>query len=184
MIVDGHATALRGELVRYPSPMLILWGLLLAGLLGWGMWLGFRRRLEVTRAAAVGCALLGAVVCPVLALGFALDGNASPGTWIEGFNEIVFVAVGVALLARGRDGLRAGAAVGLGLVSLAVGLLDSPVFLHPVVLSLLPGGVTRLLVVIAAGAGLVAIGLGGFGYSDLLRASIEDVAAAPGRARA
>lgn len=184
MLVDGHATALRGRLVRYPSPMLITWGLLLAGLLGFGIWLVFLRRLEVTRAAAVACAALGAVVCPVLALGFALDGDSSPGTWIEGFNEIVFVAVGLALLVRGRDGLRAGAAVGLGLVSLAVGLLDSPVFLHPVVLSLLPGAVTRLLVVVAAGAGVVAIALGGFGFADQLRASIEDVAAGPGRARA
>lgn len=184
LIVDGHATFLRGVLTRYPAPGLIAWALLLAGLLGFGLWLVFLRRLEVTRAAAVGCAALGAAVCPVLALGFALDTDASPGTWIEAFNEIVFIAVGVALLARGRGGLRAGAAVGLGLISLAVGLLDSPVFLHPVVLSLLPGSVARLLVVLAAGGGVVTIGLGGLGFADLLRASLEDVAAEPGRARA
>ena len=139
LVVDGRASFLRGELTRYPAPGVIGWGLLLAGVLAFGAWLVFLRRLEVTRAAALACAALGGAVCPVLALGFALDADSSPGTWIEGFNEIVFVAVGVALLVRGRGGLRAGAAVGLGLVSLAVGLLDSPVFVHPVVLSLLPG---------------------------------------------
>jgi hypothetical protein len=182
ILVDGHRSALRGQLRRYPAPALVVWGLLLAGLLGFGLWLVLLRRLEITRAAAFGCAALGAVVCPVLALGFALDGDASPGTWIEGFNEIVFVAVGLAVLVRGRQGVRAGAAVGLGLVSLAVALLDSPVFLHPVVLSLLPGALTRLLVVIAAGAGLVAIGLGGLGFADLLRAGLEDMTAGPNRA--
>ena len=77
------------------------------------------------------------------------------------------------MLFRGREPLRAGAAIGLGLVSLAVALLDSPVFVHPVVLSLLPGALTRLLVVVAAGAGLVAIGLGGVGYADLLPSGLE-----------
>ena len=85
----------------------------------------------------------------------------------------MFVGVGLAVLVRGREPLRAGAAIGLGLVSLAVGLLDSAVFVHPVVLSLLPGALTRLLVVIAAGAGLVAIGLGGVGYADLLPSGLE-----------
>jgi hypothetical protein len=170
LIVDGHRAALRGQLRRYPAPSLLVWALLLAGLITAGVRLVLLARLDLTRAAALGCAALGAAVCPVLALGFALDANASPGTWIEAFNEIVFVAVGLAVLFRGREPLRAGAAIGLGLVSLAVGLLDSAVFVHPVVLSLLPGALTRLLVVIAAGAGLVALGLGGVGYADLLPA--------------
>jgi hypothetical protein len=182
LIVDGHHGTLHGSLARYPPPALALWLLLLAGVLAGGVGLVRLRRLEITRAAALGCAALGGLVSAVLALGFALDGDASPGTWIEGFNEIVFVAVGVAALARGHAGVRAGAAVGLGLVSLAVGLLDSPVLLHPIVLSLLPGALTRLLVVIAAGAGLAAIGLGGLGFADLLRAALEDVTAGPNRA--
>jgi hypothetical protein len=173
LIVDGHHAALQGELRRYPAPSLVIWALLLAGVLAGGLTVARAGRRDLTRAGALGGALLGAAVCPVLALGFALDGDASPGTWIEAFNEIVFVAVGVAVLLRGHGPLRAAAALGLGLVSLAVGLLDSAVFVHPIVLSLLPGALTRLLVVIAAGAGLVAIGLGAVGYGDLLPAPLE-----------
>jgi hypothetical protein len=173
LIVDGHRATLRGQLRRYPAPSLLGWALLLAGLLAAGVRLVVLARREVTRAAALGAAALGAGVCPVLALGFAFDGAASPGTWIEAFNEIVFVGVGLGVLFGGREALRAGAAIGLGLVSLAVGLLDSAVFVHPVVLSLLPGALTRLLVVIAAGSGLAAIGLGGVGYADLLPAGLE-----------
>ena len=173
LIVDGHRGALHGRLRHYPAPSLWVWALLLAGLLTAGIQLVLVARRDLIRAAAVGCAVLGAVVCPVLALGFAFDADASPGTWIEAFNEIVFVGVGLAVLVGGREPLRAGAAIGLGLVSLAVGLLDSAVFVHPVVLSLLPGALTRLLVVIAAGAGLVAIGLGGVGYADLLPSGLE-----------
>lgn len=183
LLVDGHAAALRGALQRYPAPSLIGWGLLLAGLLAGGAWLVARRRLELTRAAAMGCAALGAAVCLVLALAFALDGDASPGTWIEGFNEIVFVAVGVAVLVRGHAALRAGAAIGLGLVSLAVGLLDSAVFAHPIVLSLLPGALTRTLVVIAAGTGLVAIGLGAVGFAEMLHEHPGAIAGSRGPAR-
>jgi hypothetical protein len=173
LIVDGHHAVLRGALRRYPAPSLWVWALLLAGLLAAGVRLVALARVDLTRAAALGCAALAAPVCLVLALGFALDANASPGTWIEAFNEIVFAGVGLGVLARGREALRAGAAIGLGLVSLAVALLDSAVFVHPVVLSLLPGTLTRLLVVIAAGAGLMAIGLGGVGYADLLPNALE-----------
>ena len=46
-----------------------------------------------------------------------------------------------------------GGAVGVGLVSLAVGLLDGAVLLHPIVLAVLPGTIVRLGVAIAVGAG-------------------------------
>ena len=180
LVVDGRAAQLRGQLRRYPAPSLVVWGLLLAGLLVGGVWLALLRRPDVTRAGALGSAALGAAVCPVLALGFALDASASPGTWIEGFNEIVFVGVGLVLLARGHETLRAGATVGLGLISLAVGLLDSVVFVHPVVLSLLPAALTRVLVVVAAGAGLVAIGLGAVGFAELIPAGLEPRGAGAG----
>jgi len=173
LLVDGHRAALHGRLARYPAPSLIGWGLLLAALLACGVTLAVLRHDAAARAVALAGAGLGGVVCLVLALGFALDVDASPGTWIEAFNEIVFIAVGVILLIRGREVLRAGAAIGLGLVSLAVGLLDSAVFVHPVVLSLLPGALTRLLVVLAGAAGIVAVGLGGLGYAYLLHAGLE-----------
>lgn len=45
-------------------------------------------------------------------------------------------------------------------MALAVGLLNGAVFLHPVVLAILPGTIIRLLVVAAIGAGLSAAALG------------------------
>lgn len=173
LLVDGHPDTLRGHLARYPAPSLVGWAVLLGALLACGGALAFLRRHHLARAVALCGAGLGGLVCLVLAVSFALDIDASPGTWIEAFNEIVFVAVGVVLLIRGHEALRAGAAIGLGLISLAVGLLDSAVFVHPVVLSLLPGALTRLLVVVAGAAGIVAIGLGGLGYAHLLHAGMD-----------
>jgi hypothetical protein len=59
-----------------------------------------------------------------------------------------------------------GGAVGVGLVSLAVGLLDGAVLLHPIVLAVLPGTAVRLAVAIAVGGGLGAGVLGCLHYAD------------------
>ncbi|HEV7177183.1 MAG TPA: hypothetical protein VGN29_16900, partial [Solirubrobacteraceae bacterium] len=59
-----------------------------------------------------------------------------------------------------------GGAVGVGLVSLAVGLLDGAVLLHPIVLAVLPGTIVRLAVAIAVGTGVGAGVLGCLHYAD------------------
>ena len=49
---------------------------------------------------------------------------------------------------------------------LAVGLLEGAIFLHPVVLAVLPGTATRLADILAVGAGLGAAVLGGLVYAE------------------
>lgn len=56
---------------------------------------------------------------------------------VEGANELVFVLVGLAVIARGSANARAVAGGALGLLGLAVGLSKVPVLLHGVVLSAL-----------------------------------------------
>jgi hypothetical protein len=103
----------------------------------------------------------------------ALDAYASPGTWIEGLDVLVFLAVGVAVLWRGPPTLHVAAAIWLGLVSAAVGLLEGAVLLHPVVLAVLPGWVMRFLVVTAFGAGLSAAVIGSTLFGEIADAVRE-----------
>ena len=57
-------------------------------------------------------------------------------------------------------------AVGAGLVALAVGLLEGAVFLHPIVLAILPAVTVRVACLVAIGAGLDAAALGAFFYAE------------------
>jgi hypothetical protein len=112
----------------------------------------------------------------VLALAFALDAYASPGTWIEGFDAIAFLAVGLWVMLRASGTWRLVGAIGVGLVGAAVGLLNGAVFLHPIVLAILPGTIIRLCVVSAIAAGFGAAALGLLFYEELaaLARSAED----------
>ncbi len=166
LIVDRHRTWLEGELQRFGAPDLWLWlGVLACLLVAGGLPLAARRR-DLARRAARGCALVAAGASVLLALAFALDSYASPGTWIEGFDAIAFLAVGLWAMVRGPENLRLAGALGMGLVSLAIGLLDGAVFLHPIVLAILPGTIIRLLAVTAIGAGLSAAALGVAFYEE------------------
>src|SRR5205085_1500674 len=104
------------------------------------------------------------------ALAFALDAYASPGTWIAGADELIFLAVGLWVLRRGPDHLHVAAAIGLGLLGLAIGISKGAIFLHPIVLAVLPGTMMRLVVVAAVGAGLVGGALGGALYAGRIDA--------------
>jgi len=158
--VDGRRVQLQGELRRFPAPSLVLWLGLLVCLLAAGACPLLTRREDYVRGAAIGFAVAAAASSVVVALAFALDAYASPGTWIEGLDGIAFLAVGLGVLFGGHENLRLGAAIGLGLVALAVGLVNGAVFLHPIVLAVLPGTITRLAVLVALGAGASALGLG------------------------
>ena len=107
---------------------------------------------------AIALALIAAGAATVVALAFALDAYASPGTWIVGVDVIIFLAVGVQVMRRGPRHLHVAAAIWVGLVGVALGLLDGAVFLHPIVLAVLPGTVMRLVVTaMGAGAGAAAL---------------------------
>ena len=139
IVVDGRPDRLAGRARPHPAARgLALGGAALVPAVA--LVLLFARRRRALHIAAVVFASVG-LQSPrrSTALGFALDTYASPGTWIAGLDELVFVAVGVGVLAWGPPSARAPAAIGLGALSAAVGISKGAVFLHPVVLSVVPG---------------------------------------------
>jgi hypothetical protein len=95
-----------------------------------------------------------------LAPDFAFDRYASSSTWVGALDELVFAAIGLAVLARGGRGARSGAVIGLGLLALFTAATKAAVLLHGVVLAALPANATRTLVVIALGFGAAASAAG------------------------
>jgi hypothetical protein len=145
VIADGRRASIAGVVWRPRRPPWWPWTVvaLLAAALGAGR-----------RFGALGVASVAAALCAEA--GLALGAYASAGTWIATLDETAFALAGLWLLVRGPRPLRLAAAGGLGLLGLAVGLSQLPVFLHPIVLSALPAGVARGLVAIAVGAGVAA----------------------------
>ena len=125
---------------------------------------------DLARPATVAFACIAAGATVLIALAFALDPYASPGTWIEGLDASIFIAVGLGLMLRGPYNLQAAAAIWVGLVSLAVGLLEGAIFLHPIVLAILPGTIMRILVSAAIGAALNATVVGLLLFADTTEA--------------
>lgn len=167
LVIDGRGGLLSGELRRFPGPPLLLWLAALAGWLAVASVPLIRHRQDLVRTEALALALIAAGAATVVALAFALDAYASPGTWIVGVDVIIFLAVGVGVMRRGPRHLHVAGAIWAGLVSVALGLLDGSVFLHPIVLAVLPGTVMRLLVVTAIGAGASAAALGATLFSEI-----------------
>jgi hypothetical protein len=169
ILVDGRPDRLEGELVRVAAPTIWPWGL--AALVPAGaLVLLYARRRRALPIAAVVFALSACSAAAVTALGFALDTYASPGTWIAGLDELVFVAVGVGVLRWGPPSARAPASIGLGALGAAVGISKGAVFFHPVVLSVVPGGLARLFAAAAIGAGVAAAVAGGMSAQSLFAA--------------
>jgi len=164
MIVDGNRAQLGGLLRRYPTPALWPWLAVLGcfGASGAVLLMG-RRRLA---AAAIWLAVAAAGASVIVAVVFALDAYASPGTWIAGFDEIFFIAIGIGVLLRGPPRWHLPAAIGLGLLAAAVGISKGQIFFHPLVLAVVPGSVVRLLAIVAIGAGFAAAALGGVIYAE------------------
>jgi hypothetical protein len=167
LVIDGRRGLMSGELRRFPDPPLWLWLVALACWLAAGALHLIRRRRDGVRTWAIVLALIAAGAATVVAPAFALDAYASPGSWIVGVDVIIFLAVGIGVMRRGPRNLHVPAAIWVGLVSVALGLLDGAVFLHPIVLAILPGTVMRLLVVTAIGAGTSAGILGSTLFSEI-----------------
>ncbi len=166
LIVDGRRSTLDGELRRYPPPVLWPWLGGLAALLAGGLAVLVVGRRDLAGRAATGFALAAMASSVVILVAFALDAYASPGTWIEALDSIAFLGVGAWVLFRGPERWRIAGALGIGLVGLAVGLLEGAVFVHPIVLAVLPSAFIRLACVVAIGAGVDAAALGGLFYAD------------------
>jgi hypothetical protein len=152
IVLDGKRRVISGTVARFAVPSLWPWLLvvaLVASVAGVAARGRDRAVALVLGSAASACAL-------VAAGGFALGAYASPGTWIATVDEALFALAGLAVLAWGPRGAHAAVGGGLGILGLAVGLSRGQIFLHPIVLSALPGTLTRALVAVAIGAGLAA----------------------------
>src|SRR5207244_1377235 len=110
----------------------------------------------------------------VTAAGFALDSYSSGGKWVAAANEFVFALVGVAFVVRGPPQARAIAGGARGVLGLGVGLSTVPVLLHGVVLSVLPGTLARLIVVVTISAGAAGTALGLLVFEHVLQQGGEE----------
>jgi hypothetical protein len=166
LVVDGRPGRLQGDLRRYPAPPLWPWLTALAVLLAAGVSPFLSPARLTAEAIAIGAAVVASAACVVLVAAFAFDTYASPGTWIEAVDSLVLLAVGAWALLRGPAQFHLAAAIGMGLVGLAVGLLEGAVFFHPIVLAILPATVIRLAAILAIGTGIDAAALGAIRYAS------------------
>ena len=166
VLVDGRRTNISGETWRLRRPAIWPWLTLLLVFLAAAALLALPQRVHRRRLASIVFGCIAGTAAVAAAIGFATDPYASPGNWIAGFDELAFIAVGFGVLIWGPPRYHVGAAMWLGLVALAVGLSEIPIFLHALVLSTLSGLAARLLATAAIGAGLAATALGGFLYAS------------------
>ena len=167
ILVDGRRETITGEVWRVPPPTLWRWLVVVMVLTALAVGLAVRAtpaQLQTLCVAFGVCSAAGAIVA---AAGFALSTYASPGTWIAGVDELLFALAGGGVLAWGPRAARAAAGAGLGLLGLAVGLSRGAIFLHGIVLSVLPGTASRVAVLLAVATGAAAAVAGGLHYARL-----------------
>jgi len=164
IVVDGRRSAITGVVWRVPRPPWWLWLAAAIAVAAAAVGGGLRAGPERLQTWSVALGAVAAACAVVAAAGFSLSAYASPGTWIESADEAIFALAGAAVLAWGPRAARAAAGGGLGLLALAVGLSKGAIFLHTVVLSVLPGSVCRALVLIAVAAGSAAAAAGALHY--------------------
>jgi len=157
--VDGRPTRLTGVLTRVARPPVWPWIVLALPFVAAAAFLLVRRR-TLAPVAAVVFGVTASAGMLATAAGFALDSYSSGGKWVAAANELVFVLVGIAFVARGSPAARGIAGGALGFLGLGVGLSTIPVLLHGIVLSLLPSTLARLTVVVTISAGAAATALG------------------------
>jgi len=171
--VDGRSTELTGQLIRVERPPVWPWILLGLPFVVSTAFLFARRRM-LASVAAVAFGVTASVGMLVTAAGFALDSYSSGGKWVAVANELVFALVGIAFVLRGSPQARAIAGGALGFLGLGVGLSTVPVLLHGVVLSVLPGTLARLIVVVTISAGAAGTALGLLVFEHVLQQGGEE----------
>lgn len=178
LVVDGRRTRIVGELQRVPRPTLWPWLLLVLALLAGGSLLALGRDTQRLRS---GCVLLGGVATVaaiVTAAGFAFEAHAT-GSRVAAVYLLLFALAGAGAAIWGPREVRVAAAAWLGLVGLMAGLAYGQVFLHGVVLSVLPVTVSRAAAALAVGFGAAACLLGGLFYARLESAPRPSTALPP-----
>jgi hypothetical protein len=167
LVVDGKSARLQGDLWRVAAHAWWPWLAMGVPFVLISLLLYLRRRSAV-RSAAAAFGLVAAAGLVASGTGFAFDTYASNGKWVELANELAFVLVGVAVIARGSPGARAIAGGALGLLGLGVGVAKTPVLLHDLVLSIFSSDPARALVALTIWSGGAATLLGLVVYEDLL----------------
>jgi hypothetical protein len=172
LFLGGQAIWLQGDIWRVPAPA--WWPWLLTGvpfvLL---LLLVFFRRRSVVPLAAAAFGIAAGVGLVTSAAGFAFDPYSLSGKWDEVGAELAFVLVGVAVIARGSPKTRGMAGGALGLLGIWVALVNYPVLLHPIVLSVFPATVARALVVLTVWSAAAAVALGLVVYVDRAQQATE-----------
>lgn len=168
LVVDGRRERLAGQLRRLDGPSAWPWVALGVPFVAFTAILLFSRRAPLIRRAAVTFGLLAAAAVVTTSAGFVFDAYVSTGKWVEAANVVAFASAGTAVVARGSRGVRGIAGGALGLLGLSVGFLKLPVFLHGVVLSVLPATFVRAVVALAIWAGGAATVLGVAVFADML----------------
>jgi hypothetical protein len=164
VVVDGHPFRLEGEVWRVGSPSPWPWLVVGVPFLVLTIALLLARQPRVVRVGAAGLGVAAIVSLFATESGFAFDTYASAGKWIEAGNAVVLGLVGLGVVARGSPDAKGMAGGALGALALSLGLTAVPVFVHGVVLSILPAAVTRFVagVTISSGAAASILGLAVF----------------------
>lgn len=152
--LDGRRASIAGATQRHPPPALWPWLLLLAA-----------AALAGVRAPPPALGAVSAAAGMIVAIAFAVDSYASPGTWIQSVDEIFFAVAGFGVLRLGPPAARLPSALWLSLVGLAVGLSKGQAFLHAIVLAVLPGDAVRAIATIAIAAGIAGAAAGCIAYA-------------------
>jgi hypothetical protein len=172
LVVDGRRVRLEGEIWRVPAPTPWPWlALGLPFVVLSAVVLARKRSLRRPAAGCVRCVAAPGTVATATA--FALSSSASAGRWVEGANELAFVLVGLAVVARGSSDARSITGGALGLLALWAGLSKVPVFLHGVVVSALPATLARGSVALTISAAVAATAVGLAVFFDLLEPEHE-----------
>jgi hypothetical protein len=158
LLVDGRQATLRGSTERVGQPptwpLLTVVALIAVVLLA--AMAADRSRPGLLGVVAQAAALVAITAMTVSAIGFAADRYASGFTWFAAADQLALAATGLAILARGGELARDGAAAGLGLLAIIGAGLGGASLFHGVVLSVLPGPVARGAVAIGLATGAMA----------------------------
>jgi hypothetical protein len=155
LVVNGKPSAISGTFVRVARPAVWPWPLA-AALLAGGIYLGARRR-KLRGSLTVGLGVAAGVAALLEITTFAVSDAPTGGiAWLQLVASIVVGAVLAGLLLRLSGRARVHAAGVVGAIGAAVSLSSTPVFWHGVVISVLPGVVTRGLCGFAIVAGVAS----------------------------
>ena len=153
--LDGHPASISGTFIRVARPAVWPWPLAAAALAG-GIYVATRRK-AFRGSLTLGLGVAAGVAALLEVTTFAVSDAPTGGiAWLQLVASILVGAVLAGLLVRLQGRARVHAAGVVGAIAAAVSLSSTPVFWHGVVISVLPGVVTRALCGFALVAGVAA----------------------------